>query len=59
MRVPKPLTQRGVDNHYGDMKITDIHCPTCGATAYQLCLYDFEAFCLECGEVFQITTKTE
>jgi len=36
------------------MKIMDIHCPVCGATADRLCIYDTEAFCIECGEVFGI-----
>jgi len=32
----------------------EIKCPSCGAVIDRLCIYDTEAFCIECGEVFGI-----
>jgi hypothetical protein len=55
--IPKPLTQRGAEINT-IMKNRD-RCPTCGATLDSAVLYpDGEAFCMECGEVFDFAEKT-
>ena len=39
--------------------IATITCPSCGADADSLCFYSCEAFCMECGEVFDLAEKRE
>ena len=34
--------------------IATITCPSCGADADSLCFYPGEAFCMQCGEVFDL-----
>ena len=34
--------------------IATITCPSCGADADSLCFYPCEAFCMQCGEVFDL-----
>jgi DNA-directed RNA polymerase subunit RPC12/RpoP len=39
------------------MNISDIQCPSCGAPVDATCIFDTEAFCMECGDVFTIDNK--
>ena len=39
--------------------IATITCPSCGADADNLCFYTREAFCMNCGNVFDIAEKRE
>lgn len=39
--------------------IATITCPSCGADADSLCFYPSVAFCMECGEVFELAEKRE
>ena len=39
--------------------IATIICPSCGADADSLCFYLDVAFCIECGEVFDLAEKRE
>ena len=41
------------------MDIATITCPSCGADADSLCFYPGVAFCMECGEVFDLAEKRE
>ena len=41
------------------MDIATIKCPSCGADADSLCFYPDVAFCMECGEVFDLAAKCE
>ena len=38
-----------------NIDIATITCPMCGADADSLCFYPGEAFCMNCGEVFDLT----
>ena len=38
-----------------NIDIATITCPMCGADADSLCFYPGEAFCMQCGEVFDLT----
>ena len=38
-----------------NIDIATITFPTCGADADSLCFYPGEAFCMNCGEVFDLT----
>jgi len=42
-----------------NIDIATITCPSCGADADSLCFYPGEAFCMECGEVFDLAEKRE
>jgi hypothetical protein len=39
--------------------IATITCPSCGADADSLCFYPGVAFCMECGDVFDLAEKRE
>ena len=39
--------------------IATITCPSCGADADSLCFYPGMAFCMECGDVFDLAEKRE
>jgi len=41
------------------MDIATIKCPSCGADADSLCFYPDVAFCMECGEVFNLAENDE
>ena len=41
------------------INIATITCPSCGADADSLCFYPDVAFCMECGEVFDLSEKRE
>ena len=43
-----------IATEYEEEDMTTIKFPSCGAVIDRLCIYDTEAFCMECGEVFGI-----
>jgi uncharacterized protein (UPF0212 family) len=64
------MTQTGTKNEccddiateseeYMSIDIATITCPSCGADADSLCFYPGVAFCMECGEVFELAEKRE
>lgn len=42
-----------------NIDIATITCPSCGADADSLCFYPGVAFCIECGDVFDLAEKRE
>ncbi len=43
------------DEENMSIDIATITCPSCGADADSLCFYPCEAFCMNCGEVFDLS----